>query len=205
MPGWALSDGDPDTVYTSNSRVTPLPTAPWGSLPSTYRAAKALALNATDKFLLEKKPHFTIVNVMPGYVLGRNELVTDAEKLIDGSNAIPLSIVNGAKGPFARPGITTDVRDVAKAQVESLDEEKVKSSTSFVMDVGNVVFDDVNEIVKRKFPDAVKAGVVSLGGSIPAVSQKVDVSETAKVFGPQRSFEDMVTSVVGQYIELKKL
>jgi hypothetical protein len=205
----ALSHGDSSTIYIPTSRVSPLPTAPWGSLASAYRAAKALALDATDRFVSEKKPGFGVVNVMPGYVLGRNELILDeAEDLVSGSNAIPLSIVKGVKSPTTRPGTVTDVRDVARVHVGSLDEELVRvgagEARSFLLDTGNVKFDDVNGIVEKAFPEAAQKGLVSLGGEIPAVWQNVDVRGTTEVFGDLRGFEEMVKSVVGQYLELKE-
>ena len=93
VPGSALSNGDQTTVYTSSSRVRPLPTAPWGDHASAYRASKVLALDATERFLAEKKPHFTVVNVQPGYVIGPHALIEDAEALVSGSNAVVMSVV----------------------------------------------------------------------------------------------------------------
>ena len=73
--------------------MRPLPTAPWGDLASAYRASKVLALDATERFLVEKKPHFTVVNVQPGYVVGPHALIEDAESLVSGSNAVVMSVV----------------------------------------------------------------------------------------------------------------
>lgn len=203
MPDSALTNGDATIIYTSSSRVHPLPTAPWGNFASVYRAAKQLALDATDRFIKEKNPGFTVVNVMPGYVIGRNELINDADSLISGSNALILSIVKGLKSPGARPGTVTDIRDVVQIQVGSLDETKVVGNRSFLLDIGHVVFDDANDIARRAFPEAVESGVLPLGGSIKPVWQSADVTETLKVFGPLKSYEDMVVSVVGQYVDLK--
>ena len=106
VPGKVLSQGDSSsTTYNSSSRVRPSPTSPFEENAATaYRAAKALALDATDRFLIDKKPHFTIVNVMPGYVIGENALATDREGLSDGSNALITTIIQGIKAPIARPG-----------------------------------------------------------------------------------------------------
>jgi hypothetical protein len=158
---------------------------------------------ATIRFISEKNPHFTVVNVQPGYVLGPNALIEDAEALVSGSNALVLSIVKGAKGPVARPGTVSDVRDVARVHVESLDEKKVVGNRSFVLDVGNVVLDDANEIVRKAFPEAAEKGLLPLDGTIPAVWQKLDVRETVEVFGKLRGYEESVRDVVGQYLQLK--
>jgi hypothetical protein len=120
IPTHALNEGDTTTLYTTESRITTLPAAPWQNTESAYNASKALALSATGHFLAEQNPHFSIVNIMPGYIMGRNELVTQAEDLIKGSNAIPLPIVLGKRAERARAGIVTNVRDVAGVQVEAL-------------------------------------------------------------------------------------
>lgn len=162
-----------------------------------------LALDATERFIEEKKPHFAVVNVMPGYVIGRNELVTDAEALGIGSNGIPFSIMKGVLATGARPGSVTDLRDVVRVQVASLDEIKVVGNRSFALDVGHVVFNDLNNVARKAFPKEAETGVLPLGGSIDAVWQNVDVRETVEVFGPMRSYEDMVSSFLEQYLELK--
>lgn len=142
---------------------------------------------------------------MPGYVMGRNELATRAEDLVKGSNAIPLSIVLGKRATTARAGIITDVRDVARVQIEALGEGRVKESESFVLDGENgVVWDDANGIAETLFPEAVGRGLLPLGGSIPAVYQNIDANRTVEVFGKLRNYEEAVRSVLGQYLELKK-
>lgn len=203
IPDFTITTGDPATIYSPTSRVRPLPTAPWGNLASAYRAAKTLALAATDRIIEEKKPHFTVVNVMPGYVIGRNELITDADALVSGSNALVLSIVKGFQAPDERPGSVTDLRDVVQIQVASLDEKIVVGNRSFLLDIGHVELDDANDIARKAFPEAVKSGMLPLGGSIKVVWRNIDVSETLEVFGPLHSYEDMVNRVVGQYLDLK--
>jgi hypothetical protein len=54
-----------------------------------------------------------IVNVVPKYVIDRNEIVSDAANLAKGGNALVLGIVSGIRAPAARPLVVTDIRDVA--------------------------------------------------------------------------------------------
>ena len=204
IPGDALSNGDPVNVYTANSRVTPLPTTPWGSAPAAYRSAKALALDATDRFLAEKKPKFSIINVMPGYVLGRNDLVNDAASLAKGSNALVIGIVSGVKAQAARPLVITDIRDIARIHVESLDEAKVQGNQSYLLDAAQVPFDDAIDIAKKYFPDAVKDGTLPLGGSLPPAWLKVDGKKTREAFGALKTYEEAVVNLLEQYVELKR-
>jgi nucleoside-diphosphate-sugar epimerase len=100
-PQSALINGDDKNTYTADSRISPVPTAPWGSGTTAYFSSKALALNATDKFVDEKKPHFSIVNIMPGLIVGRNELTTVAEDLLTSTNVFILGPVLGLQVPAA--------------------------------------------------------------------------------------------------------
>jgi nucleoside-diphosphate-sugar epimerase len=202
VPPSSLMGGDDQNVFTANSRVTPLPTAPWGTAAAAYFTSKTLALDATEKFLAEKKPHFSIVSIMPGFILGRSELVTVAEDLLNSTNVVVLGPVLGHQMP-ARPCEVVDVRDVARIHVGALDEKKVVGSKSFLLDAGRMSFDDANEIAAREFPDAVKAGILPLGGSIPSKFHKLDTSDTVKTFGPMHTYEEAAKEVIGQYLELK--
>jgi nucleoside-diphosphate-sugar epimerase len=212
-----LSDADASTgsstPISSSSRVDPLPAAPFSNYTaaSAYRASKALSLDATDRFVAEKKPHFAVVNVMPGYVIGRNELITDAKSLVSGSNALVLPIVLGSESqPGKRPLMLTHVSEVARVEIESLDENKVAvnagESKSFLLDGGSasngVDFDDAKEVVRKAYPQAVKEGKLKLGGGIGSAKLNIESAETVRVFGEMRSYECAVESVVGQYLEL---
>lgn len=204
MSDSASSNGDEAHTYTPNSRVDPLPAAPFGNAGSAYRAAKALALVATDRFIVEKRPHFSVVNVMPGYVIGANELVDTAARLAEGSNALVIGIISGASPPGKRPCSITDVRDLARIQVEALDENKVGGNASFLLiQSGQLAFNDANDIVRVNFPEAVKDGLLPLGGNVGSAYQKFDDSRTTEIFGRLRSYEDAVVSLVRQYLALK--
>lgn len=194
-----LAQGDTTTVYTAKTRI-PLPTGPYQSSPQAYRAAKSLALNAAEKFLAEEKPNFSIIHIMPSYVFGGNELVTDAKSIASGSNAILMGLVLGVKAQAAI-GTVVHLDDVARIHVGALDEKKVPASTSFLASL-SVQFEDALEIAKRLFPEAVKDGRLPLGGSKPTLPMTMDIQDTVDVFGPLKGYEEMVESVVGQYLEL---
>lgn len=96
-----------------------------------------------------------------------------------------------------------DVRDVARIHVGSLDEEKVVGSKSFLLDAGPMKFDDALEIAEREFPEAVKSGILPLGGHLPAAFQILDTSDTVKTFGKMYTYAEAAKEVIGQYVELK--
>lgn len=204
IPGQALVQGDSKTIYTSTSRVTPLPTAPWN--PSyAYAASKVLALDAVDHFLAEQKPHFSIVNLHPGFVVGEDELVTDkAENLVKGSNKVVLDPLLGNSYDSSRPTEVVHVRDVARIHVLALDEKKVEGNRGYLLDGGEVKYENMFEIVKKNFPEEVNEGLLPLGGKVPSVSHKLDMKESIELFGKFKPFGESVKSLVAQYLKLKK-
>ncbi|CAG8975803.1 hypothetical protein HYALB_00008244 [Hymenoscyphus albidus] len=208
MTDQAIEPSNPPITYTAKTRITPLPSAPyptdnWGA----YRAAKALSLDATERFLAEKKPHFTIINLHPGYVVGRNELVTKPEELLGGSNAVALGVVLGAVKDAMREAFTTPITDLARIHVEALD-DKIVESQSFLLIAGKdgekADFNEVNEIAKTYFADAVSEGILNPVGSTEPVYQDVDKSKTTATFGHLDSFRNAAKAVIGQYVELKR-
>lgn len=209
----AIIGQHPDRVHTAYTRVSPLPSGPYGPevTPSlAYRHAKVLALDATDRFVGEKKPHFSVVTVHPGYILGRNELCTTTGDLINGSNGVPLAIVLGIKnaaGP--RPNIASHIDDVARLHVEALDEAKVPGRYScFFVEGGKqgeeVVFEDVLALSKREFPRAWEKGWWKEGGSCESGRLTLDSSNTRQVFGECKGYEEACRDLLKQWVELKE-
>ncbi|KAH7400168.1 hypothetical protein BKA64DRAFT_476332 [Cadophora sp. MPI-SDFR-AT-0126] len=206
MDGAALMVGDSIKTYTPQIRRSPLPTAPWGNPAVAYFNSKALSLDATDAFLSTQSPHFTIVNIMPGFVIGRSELVTKSDDLLKSTNAVPLSIILGVKGD-KKPAMITHIDDVARIHVAALDTAKVSGNRGFLLqsgDGGKIVFDDALEVAKEKFGSAVDEGILPLGGTTGNAYQIVDSSETDEVFGELKSYKEAVESVLGQFVELKR-
>lgn len=208
MTDQAIEPSNPPIVYTAKTRVTPLPSPPYSTDAwAAYRVSKTLSLDATEKFLAEKKPHFTIINLHPGYVIGRNELVTKPEELLAGSNAVALGVVLGAVKGTKREAFTTPITDLARIHVEALG-DKVVGSQSFLLPAGKdgdkMVFNEVNEIAKTYFADAVAEGILNPVGSTEAVYQELDKSTTTTAFGPLETFREAAKEVIGQYVELKR-
>jgi nucleoside-diphosphate-sugar epimerase len=204
IPPAVFFTGDATTIYNSSSRIRPLPTGPWSDPRIAYLHAKTLALDATETFQKEKKPKFTIVNFMPGYVVDRNELATNLKTLGTGSNRIVVGIISGVVAPSPSPNGVVHIDDVARIHVEALDSSKVRGNRDFILSAGVERYDDAEGIVRKAYPDAVGNGLLELGGSTPTTRMIVDIRETVEVFGEFKTYEEMVKSVAGQYIELKK-
>lgn len=99
-------------------------------------AAKAKAIAATNTFLAKKKPHFTIINLMRGTIIGHNEHT----KL---------------------PSQTVFIDDIAEKRALALDTEKVaKTQKSLITSDGmnGSIWYRAKEILKKEYMDEVKKG-----------------------------------------------
>jgi nucleoside-diphosphate-sugar epimerase len=201
VPHAQISNGDTMTVYTRESRIQPLPMGPYQNPSEGYRAAKALALDATEKFQREVNPSFSLVHIMPSYVFGANELVSDAVSVSRGSNSVLMSMLVGMKDPAPTVGTVVHVDDVSRIHVRALDEEKVPAGANFITSIP-VEFENTLDIAKRLFPEAVEDGRLPLGGSRQTLPLTIDTQATVDVFGPFKGYEEMIKSVVGQYLGL---
>ncbi|OAL37396.1 hypothetical protein AYO20_03245 [Fonsecaea nubica] len=194
----------PDTrVYTADN-VEPDPHGPYPHTFAAYTASKQLAYNRTRDFISEENPHFTVVNIMPTFVIGKNELATTPAAVNSGSNALALIPLLGTQNPNGMPGATCHVDDVAYVHVASLD-SKIQGNQNFGVnyDVNGVKWDDAIDIVKKHFPQAVEQGVFPLGGSQPSSPMPFDASKTEEVFGIKfKNFEEQIVSLAGHYIEV---
>jgi hypothetical protein len=62
---------------------------------------------------------------------------------------------------------------------------------------------DVEKVVKKLFPMEVETGILPLGGECPDWALHFDPSKTTARLGVEfHGIEDMVKSLVGQYVEL---
>lgn len=196
------TEGDDKNTYSAQSRVQPLPTGPWNHPFVAYIDSKILALDATDRFIADQSPAFSIVNIQPGWVIGANALVTDAKAIADGSNAVVMTVLLGQKYPGAAPGNMVGLSDVSRIHVAALDESKVVGNKSYALDGQRPSFNEAAEIVRRALPAETEDGRIPLGGDTPAASVKFDVEETIRNFGPLAAYEQDVIGLAKKYLEL---
>ena len=177
------------------------PTGPYPSSSHAYRSGKARALTAADRFMAERQPRFSLINIMPGFVFGRHELATVADAGTHGSNKILMSILGKKGRTEGCVGTVVHVDDVARIHVQALDTEVVGGgSTSFLATTLVPNLDEAKEIVKRCYPKIVAKGVVPCEGRKITKPLKMDVSRTEEAFGPFLGYESMVRSVVDEYL-----
>jgi nucleoside-diphosphate-sugar epimerase len=193
-----------DQIFNEHSR-TPDPTGPFESEFEAYAASKVRAFNATLKWMDEAKPAFEIVHVHPTFVVGRDELIRDAQDITKGTNGAAMRQVLGTKQEWSTPSTSVHLEDVAIAHVKALSPAIPAGYSLVTQSEGTqgTHWGDALDIVKRAYPKAVEAGVLPNDGFAPTKHTKVDASATAKLLGLEfKSYEEQVRSVAGHYLEL---
>jgi len=194
-----------DTVFDDTYEIS-FPTGPYSHPFEAYAASKVRALVATKEFVKEKKPEWDVINIMPSFTIGDNEMITDPKLIANGTVAAAWAQVLGSdSGWGAVPSTSVHVADIARLHVEALD-PKIEGNQSFLAVLEGergTRWEEAIEIVNRNFPEAVKNGILPNNGKALTKRTKVDASRTEKVFGFKfQSYEEQVKSVAEQYLEL---
>lgn len=199
-----LFEAETGKTFDEKSR-TPDAHGPFGLEFAAYSASKVRALNATERFLDQHKPHFSIVHIHPSFVIGKNELITDAKDITSGTNGVVFQQVLGVTTPYSTPGNSVHVHDVAFLHVKGLD-PVVPDRQSLIASSGGVegtVWGDAIGIVKRRFSEAVQNGILPNNGETPTKASRIDTTETEKLTGIHfKSYEEQVASVTEHYLKL---
>jgi nucleoside-diphosphate-sugar epimerase len=190
-------------VFDENSTTDALP-PPYPHPFIAYCTSKIDAHKATKEFIARETPAFDVVTLLPSFIIGKNELVTDPQKITDGTNSLAFRMILGENGN-ATAGCTVHVDDVAKAHILALD-PKVPSNSDFILSSGGLdgtLWKDATDIVARNFPQAVAIGILPNSGTMETTKMRVDASKTEEAFGFKfLNFEEQVKSVTSHYLEL---
>ncbi|KAJ5084556.1 cinnamoyl-CoA reductase [Penicillium alfredii] len=195
---------DPSVTATAKSRLQ-LPGVPetFGNVFEAYILAKITEANNIDLFVAQKKPHFSIATISPGYVFGRDELVPDAETAIQkpSSSGILLRSLTGTDNPAPIHGGYIHIDDLAQVYVKALELQPETDCPSSFGACGLVNFDDAWGLAEKNFPKEVSEGLLKRGAQ-PTLPISYDSSETEKVLGIKfRPFEDALKDVVQFYLD----
>jgi nucleoside-diphosphate-sugar epimerase len=203
VPTMAILGGS-DDVFDESSQADALP-APYPHVFVPYCSSKILAYKATNDFIANEKPAFDVVSLMPSYIIGKNELVTDPKNITDGTNGLAFGQILGNKNPDGLSGCSVHVNDVSKAHVLAL-ESSIPGNSHFILNSGGVdgtVWSDAIEIVAKNFPQAVAAGTLPNNGVMGSKRSRISAKKTEEIFGMKfLSFEEQVKSVTNHYLEL---
>jgi len=200
-PASSAGNSAPVLPYTADN-IVPDPQGPYPNAFTAYGSSKILAYNHTREFITKERPSFTIINIMPTFVIGKNELATTPEAVRKGSNGIAMAPLLGSKQDFGPPAVACHVDDVAFVHIAALS-PGIKGNRNFGVNYNGtkgIVWNDALDIVKKHFPEAVEKGIFPLGGSQPSVAPPFDASRTEEVLNfKHKNFEDMIVSLAGHY------
>ncbi|KAL9625661.1 MAG: hypothetical protein Q9160_000375 [Pyrenula sp. 1 TL-2023] len=201
---WADSLAESGITYNEHSRI-PRPTGPFHDIFEAYGASKAISFLEAEDFVRREQPNWDINFVGPTFTIGANELTTDADDILAGTNSTAFGSVLGKHSPGPAASISVHVNDVAKMHVRALD--PAVAGGQFFLGVSNgsrTRWDDAEEIVRRNFPDAVAKGLFPFGGEQPTKILNVDNTLTQKALGIEfLGYEEQVKSVAEHYLKLK--
>ncbi|KAG6204209.1 hypothetical protein E4U35_003579 [Claviceps purpurea] len=175
---------------------------------NVYARSKALAFAAIQDFLRDKTPQFTVVNILPVFIIGRDDKITGVKPYYSkGTNSILMGPLLGIKNHITvMGGNSVHLDDVAELHVRALDENLTKGNETITAAAGPMRWSDCFEIVQRRFPKECAEGVFPFDDILrPSTSAvNVDNSKAKRLLGREfKTYEEQVVSVVEHYLELR--
>ncbi|KAL9057864.1 MAG: hypothetical protein Q9162_002094 [Coniocarpon cinnabarinum] len=173
------------------------------------------AYSETSEF---RTSHFSIVNIMPGWVLGPEELTTTKRDAFKGSNLILgwlfmpvklnpfLDLPDAEEAPLLAESVHLD--DVAEGHVNALNVDKVKGKyRNFLLcsdGPNGPEWNDAAGIVRRELSEEVAQGKIPFIGQLGAIKSKFDATPAEKDLLGHRfiPFEKQVVDTIRYYLHL---
>lgn len=170
-----------------------------------YQAGKIASLRASQEWMSSEQPAFDAIYLYPAFTLGRNDVCETKQDLLKfSSNWHCLQILLGHQSPRAKPLLTCHIQDVAHCHVQALS-GKVAGNQSFLIasHEPGLEWDVAKDFVQKRYPEAVRSGIIPNNGHMPTSKVSIDVAKTEKVFDFKHSpYEAQVDDLVKQYLEL---
>ena len=175
--------GDEVPVLTAETKVpTQLPISDDAPGFHRYVNSKTAATNLVHEYGAHKldDAHFSIVNIMPGWILGPEELARSKQEAFKGSNLIlgwlffefSLAPLLGLPADEDAPVLSETVHldDVVESHINALDTDKVPGKyRNFLLcsdtPTGPVMM-DAADIVRKELPRAVAEGKIPFAGRL---------------------------------------
>lgn len=174
---------------------------------AAYGASKALSYEAVQNFVKDRKPSFDVINILPTFVIGRDETVTEASRIAKGTNGLVMNPILGINRPYPLPGFTVHLDDVAIMHVLALD-PKIQGNQDFLAASPGPGWNNWSEsfgIIQKCYSKQYDEGIFRFEFGSPPVTVPVQVSseKATKTFALKfKSFDEQVSSVVDHYLEL---
>lgn len=145
---------------------------PLGSAHQAYCAAKAQCIDYLHKLRLSGTMPFSIVQVVPGTVMGTSEFVKTAEGARKHMDRQTRALILNDNTPRYAFGFV-NVQDCARVHIEALDEEKVKEGNLPPIYVaaattqgglnGEQVWSQAIKVIEREFEHEITEGIFMVG------------------------------------------
>lgn len=162
-----------------------------------YHASKILAHQATNEWMRQQNPHFTLVTLHPSFVLGQS-LIQDSASGISGINALLWDSLQSDKPHF--PPTIVDVRDVAEAHIKAITALTDKQTTEILLSGPKTVWDEIATFIKARFPEIEVSWKPPFGRG-----PEVETSRADQVLGMRwRSAEEVLSSLFTQQLDLRR-
>jgi nucleoside-diphosphate-sugar epimerase len=177
---------------------------------AAYMMSKTYAHQAADKYMADNKPSYDTLFVLPGYTYGANEPLTTSQQLYDSasSNHTLIQYIMGVRVPMPVPASFVHVDDAAIAHVAALTAKDAVNGERFLVAAPPVKsYSEIDETVKKLFPEEVKSGLITLGtGEQKSMGGTFETENTREKLLKREllGLESMVESAVGQYVGLLK-
>jgi nucleoside-diphosphate-sugar epimerase len=180
-----------------------------------YWASKALARKAVRDFVLDQKPSFDYVNLLPSVVIGPDERISsDAdtpESILQGTRAAVLApaLTSSLNSSFPYVGVPVNVADVVRAHVDAVNAGLIPGNPEYILSSDTpegIEWDrEIQNICKKYFAQEVNSGDLPLQGSLTTIKWRLDGISTEEAFGWKfTSFEETMKGLLSQYLQLKK-
>ncbi|KAM0799445.1 hypothetical protein BDR22DRAFT_890341 [Usnea florida] len=219
----AIMSGRSDEVptLTADTRVPTQPSIP-DSTPGFHRYdnSKAAATNLVDEYANKSKTvQFSIVNLMPGWILGPEELARSKQEAFKGSNII-LSwlFTEFSMAPYLGLSMDEDppllsetvhLNDVVECHIKALNTDKVPGNYRTFLLCSNPptgpVYMDAADVVRKELPQEVADGKIPFAGKLGTIKSKFDSKATERdLLGhPFQPYANQVKDTIKWYVHLK--
>lgn len=189
---------------------------PLASAHQAYCAAKAQCMDYLDQLRLKKTMPFSIVQVIPGTVIGTSEFIKTAEEAKNYMDRQTRALIFDDNTPRYAFGFV-HVNDCARVHIEALDQDKVKdgdipprfvaaATTEEGVD-GQQVWSRAIKLIESEFASEIDKGVFAVGGERTPINMpyRVDSRMTEDMLlggETMKGFEESVREVADWYVQL---
>ncbi|KAL7931549.1 NAD(P)-binding protein [Trichoderma chlorosporum] len=199
-----LGQGD-DKIFDANTRIA-VDQGPYVAEFQAYSASKAAALNDSEAWVKANKPGFDLINILPGWIFGADELATTPKDFeFASTNSVLMGLLRGSQTDVPSNSNSVLVDDAAQIHVLALD-PKIAGNQSFVAasdGLDGMVWEDAIKVVKENFQGAVAQGLLKTTGKQPTLVVRLDAKKTEDTFGIKfAGFDEQVKSLASQYVEV---